>query len=67
MGPSVAAAEQGTLGGDQVLKRIITVWIVGFVVFFVVTEPTSAAGFVHGWYSHVDSIGHSLARFVKSL
>jgi hypothetical protein len=52
---------------SRLLKRIVTIWIVAFVVFFVVSEPTSAANFVHGWYSHVDDIGHSLARFVKSL
>jgi hypothetical protein len=54
-------------GGDQVLKRIVTIWVVAFIVFFVVSEPTSAANFVHAWYSHVDDVGHSLARFVKSL
>jgi len=52
---------------NRLLKRIVTIWIVAFVVFFVVSEPTSAANFVHGWYRHVDEIGHSLARFVTSL
>jgi hypothetical protein len=50
-----------------VLKRIVTIWIVAFIVFFVVSQPTSAADFVHAWYRHVDEVGRSLARFVTSL
>jgi hypothetical protein len=50
-----------------VLKRIITFWIVVFVVFFVATQPATAADFVHGWYHGVHAIGTSLARFVADL
>jgi hypothetical protein len=50
-----------------VLKRMITFWFVIFVVFFVVTQPTTAADFVHDWYHGVHSIGTSLARFVADL
>ena len=49
------------------LRRIIGFWIIIFVVFFVVTEPATAAGFVHDWYHGVHDIGSALARFVSDL
>jgi hypothetical protein len=50
-----------------VLKRMITFWVVIFVVFFVVTQPATAADFVHDWYHGVHDIGTSLARFIADL
>jgi hypothetical protein len=52
---------------SSMLRRIIGFWAVIFVVFFVVTQPTTAAGFVHDWYHGVHSIGTALARFVSDL
>lgn len=49
------------------LRRIIVFWIVLFVVFYVVTEPTGAAGLVHDWYHGVHAIASSLARFVNAI
>jgi hypothetical protein len=54
-------------GGGQVLRKMITFWVVIFVVFFVVTQPATAADFVHDWYHGVHDIGTSLARFVADL
>jgi hypothetical protein len=50
-----------------VLRRIVGFWVIIFVVFFVVTQPTTAADFVHGWYHGVHDIGTALARFVSDL
>jgi len=50
-----------------VLRRVIGFWIVIFVVFFVVTQPSTAADFVHDWYHGVHDIGTSLSRFVSDL
>lgn len=49
------------------LRRIIGFWIIIFVVFFVVTQPSTAANFVHDWYHGVHDIGTALARFVSDL
>jgi hypothetical protein len=50
-----------------VLRRIIGFWVIIFVVFFVVTQPATAAAFVHDWYHGVHGIGNALARFVSDL
>jgi hypothetical protein len=49
------------------LRKIITWGIVIFVVYFLATQPTSAAGFVHTWLDAVREVGTSLSRFVTSL
>lgn len=49
------------------LKKVITWAIVIFVVFYLVTQPTSAANLIHGWYNGLHSAAHSLSTFVSSL
>jgi hypothetical protein len=49
------------------LKKVLTWAIVIFVVFYLVTQPTSSASLLHGWYHGLHSIGTSLATFVRSL
>ena len=48
-------------------RRIVKIWIVIFVAFFVFSAPASAAGFVHAWFTHVHALGDSLVTFVKDL
>jgi hypothetical protein len=49
------------------LKKIITWAIVLFIVFYIATQPTGAAGIVHQCYNGLHSAANSLARFVNSL
>jgi hypothetical protein len=51
----------------DMLKRMIGFWAAIFVLFFVVTQPATAADFVHVWYHGVHDIGTALARFVSDL
>jgi hypothetical protein len=61
-GPAVPA-----LGGDQMLKKIITWAIVIFIVYYLATQPTGAAHFVHGVFNWLKDAGKSLSTFVNSL
>ena len=49
------------------LRKIITWGAVLFVIFYVVTDPTGAAGFVHGVIGWLHTAATSLATFVNSL
>jgi hypothetical protein len=49
------------------LKKVITWGIVIFVVYFLATQPSTSANFVHTWFSAVRDVGTSLSRFVTSL
>jgi hypothetical protein len=49
------------------LKKVITWAIVIFIVFFLVTQPTSSANLIHGWYHNLHDIGTSLSTFLRSL
>jgi len=49
------------------MKKLITWAIVLFLVFYVATQPTGAAGFVHHFYNGLHSAANSMARFVNSL
>jgi hypothetical protein len=49
------------------LKKVITWAVVIFVIFYLVTQPTSSANLLHGWYNDIHSIGKNLATFVSSL
>ena len=49
------------------LRKIIQ-WGLGlFVLFYLVTNPTGAAGFVHTVFNGLHSISTSLSTFVSSL
>jgi hypothetical protein len=49
------------------LRKIITWLIVLFVIFYVATEPSGAAGVVHHAYNGLHEAASSLATFVNSL
>jgi hypothetical protein len=49
------------------LKKVITWGIVIFVVYFLATQPSTAANLMHTWYDGVRDIGSSLATFVTHL
>jgi hypothetical protein len=49
------------------LGRIIKWALLIFVVFYLVTDPTGAAGLVHGAIDGLRTLGTSLATFVNSL
>jgi hypothetical protein len=50
-----------------VLKKVITWAIAIFVVYFLATQPSSAASLVHTWFNGLRDIGTSLSHFVTSL
>ncbi|HUC24661.1 MAG TPA: hypothetical protein VMA73_18280 [Streptosporangiaceae bacterium] len=49
------------------LPRIIGWALVAFVVFYLVTNPDGAAGFVHSILDGLRNAGNSLSRFVDHL
>jgi hypothetical protein len=49
------------------LKKVLTWAVVIFVIFYLVSQPTSSANLLHGWYNDIHSIGTHLATFVSSL
>jgi len=51
----------------RMLKKVITWAIVIFVVFYLATQPTSAAHIIHNAYNGLHNAGTSLAKFVNSL
>jgi hypothetical protein len=51
----------------RLLKKIITWAIVIFIIFYIATEPSGAAGVVHSIYNGLHSAATSMAEFVNSL
>lgn len=49
------------------LKTVITWGIVIFVVFYLVTQPTSSGHLISSGFHGLHDAGSSLARFVNSL
>jgi hypothetical protein len=49
------------------LRRVITWVVVIFVVFYVATEPSGTAGFVHAAFNGLHSVSNKLAEWVNSL
>jgi hypothetical protein len=49
------------------MKKLLTWGAIAFVIFYLVTQPTSAAGVIHGAWHGLGSAGHALATFVNSL
>jgi hypothetical protein len=49
------------------MKKIITWGAIIFVVFYLVTQPTSAGHLITGAVHGLHAAGSSLARFVNSL
>jgi hypothetical protein len=49
------------------VRKIVTWGLVLFAIFYLVTDPTGAAGFVHGVFNGLHTAATSMARFVNSL
>jgi hypothetical protein len=49
------------------MSKLIKWAIVLFIVFYVATQPGSAAGLAHGAYDGLHEAANSLATFVNSL
>jgi hypothetical protein len=60
-------ARMSAPGGDHMVRKIVTWGLVLFVVFYLVTDPTGAATFVHSIFNGLHSVASSLATFVNSL
>lgn len=48
-------------------KKVLTWVLIIFVVYYLATQPTGAAHFVHGVFNWLHSAGNSLATFVNHL
>jgi hypothetical protein len=48
-------------------KKVLTWAVVVFIVYYLATNPTGAAHFVHGVYNWLRGAGHSMSTFVNSL
>jgi hypothetical protein len=51
----------------RMLKKVITWAIVIFIVYYLATEPTAAANFVHTIWNGLKTAAGSMATFVNSL
>jgi hypothetical protein len=51
----------------RMLKKVITWAIVIFIVYYLATDPTGAANFVHNIWNGLKTAAGSLATFVNSL
>jgi phosphate/sulfate permease len=49
------------------LGRVIRWAIVLFIIFYVATQPSGAAGFAHHIYNGLHDAANSMATFVNSL
>jgi uncharacterized protein (DUF486 family) len=52
---------------DSMVMKILSWAIVLFIIFYVATEPTGAAGFVRHIYNGLHDAANSMAEFVNSL
>jgi hypothetical protein len=55
------------LGGDHVLKKVITWAIVIFIVYYLATDPNGAAGFLKSALHGLQDAGNSMSKFVNKL
>ena len=49
------------------LKKVITWAIVLFIVYYLATQPTGAANFVHHVFDGLHSAANSMSKFVNTL
>lgn len=49
------------------LKKVITWAIVLFIVYYLATQPTGAANFVHHVFNGLHSAANSMSTFVNTL
>jgi hypothetical protein len=52
---------------QSMLRRVITWAAMAFVVYYLATQPSGSAHFVHGVFNWLHHAGNSLATFVNSL
>jgi hypothetical protein len=50
-----------------VVRQLAGWALVAFAVFYLLTDPSGAAGFAHGLLDGLRSAGHSLSSFVSNL
>jgi hypothetical protein len=50
-----------------VLRKVITWAIVIFIVYYLATDPSGAANFLHSAFNGLKSAGNSMSRFVNKL
>lgn len=55
------------LGGDHVLKKVITWAIVIFIIYYLATDPNGAAGFLKNALHGLQDAGNSMSKFVNKL
>jgi hypothetical protein len=48
-------------------KVVITVLVVAFLLFFIVTYPDKSASIANGAWDHTDNIAHGIGNFVNKL
>ncbi len=51
----------------MILNRVIKWLIILFVVFYLVTQPTSAGHLISGAFHGIHAAGNSLAHFINAL
>ena len=49
------------------LKKVLTWAIVLFIVYYLATQPTGAANFVHHFYNGLHSAANSMSKFINHL
>ena len=64
---STNASVQRLQEAGDAMKKLLTWGAIAFVIFYLVTQPTSAAGVIHGAWHGLGTAGHALATFVNSL
>jgi hypothetical protein len=50
----------------KIAARVVTIWIVLFIVYFVLTRPTDAAHYMRDWYDGVHSAASSVSKLLSS-
>jgi hypothetical protein len=55
------------VGGDHVLRKIVTWAIVIFLVYYLFSDPNGAANAMHHLFNLLKEAGNSLAKFVNHL
>jgi hypothetical protein len=55
------------LGGDHVLKKVITWAVVIFVIYYLATDPGGAASFLKSALHGLQDAGNSMSKFVNKL
>ncbi len=51
----------------RMAKKVLTWAAIAFVVYYLATQPTGAAHFVHGVFNWLHGAGNSMSKFVNAL